>query len=432
MRSPVRALVLLALAACPGSDELPVSGSADPSIQFNVPPPEVLEGWPCPPFDVETSVDKVDDDDQDTMSDCQEEYLGSNPQSNDSDGDGVLDQFEVGDPGDAKDTDGDGIIDLLDTDDDDDGVPTKDEDLVSNGGNGNGDPRDDDWDIDGVANFADADDDDDGVSGRNRVAPLEGCPVCLHVPPVGTLWEDTDEDGDPTNDDLDGDGIPNRLDFDDDGDGALTIDEDLDRIPTRFDDIDFDCIPNWQDLDDDGDGFLTADEDWDNSGSIMDDDYDNDGVEDFQDVDEDGDNVRNLDDGIQIDTDGDGQPNYRDADDDNDGVITALEDVERYFIIEEMTTPTGTPTDPTTDCPALPAPPTPIPDAIGFVIDDDTDEDGIPNFLDADDDGDGCLTIDEDVNGNGAAFDDLGPNMVGEPPKPIPYFLDPSLVPCAN
>lgn len=49
----------------------------------------------------------------------------------------------------------------------------------------------------------------------------------------------------------------------------------------------------------------------------------------------------------------------------------------------------------------------------GYLIDDDTDGDGIPNFLDADDDGDGVLTIDEiiihpdgtiefpDSNGNG-------------------------------
>jgi len=42
--------------------------------------------------------------------------------------------------------------------------------------------------------------------------------------------------------------------------------------------------------------------------------------------------------------------------------------------------------------------------------DDDTDEDGIPNFMDNDDDGDGVLTKDEDRNGNGNLNDDDADN----------------------
>lgn len=38
--------------------------------------------------------------------------------------------------------------------------------------------------------------------------------------------------------------------------------------------------------------------------------------------------------------------------------------------------------------------------------DDDTDEDGIPNYLDEDDDGDGVLTKNEDADGNGSPLND--------------------------
>lgn len=38
--------------------------------------------------------------------------------------------------------------------------------------------------------------------------------------------------------------------------------------------------------------------------------------------------------------------------------------------------------------------------------DDDTDEDGIPNYLDEDDDGDGVLTKNEDTDGNGSVLND--------------------------
>jgi hypothetical protein len=40
------------------------------------------------------------------------------------------------------------------------------------------------------------------------------------------------------------------------------------------------------------------------------------------------------------------------------------------------------------------------------VLDDDTDEDGVPNYLDRDDDGDEILTIDEDADGDGDPTND--------------------------
>lgn len=52
------------------------------------------------------------------------------------------------------------------------------------------------------------------------------------------------------------------------------------------------------------------------------------------------------------------------------------------------------------------------------VFDDDTDDDGIANFIDVDDDGDGVLTRNEDIDGDGDPTNDIGMNG-------IPKYLDP-------
>lgn len=49
--------------------------------------------------------------------------------------------------------------------------------------------------------------------------------------------------------------------------------------------------------------------------------------------------------------------------------------------------------------------------------DDDTDGDGTPNYADTDDDGDGVLTINEDIDGDGDPTNDIGVNG-------IPKYLD--------
>lgn len=51
-------------------------------------------------------------------------------------------------------------------------------------------------------------------------------------------------------------------------------------------------------------------------------------------------------------------------------------------------------------------------------FDDDTDEDGFPNYVDGDDDGDGVLTRFEDIDGDGDPTNDIGANG-------IPKYLDP-------
>ncbi len=109
----------------------------------------------------------------------------------------------------------------------------------------------------------------------------------------------------------------------------------------------------------DGDGIANEDEDINNNGDLNDDD-----------------------------TDGDGIPNYLDSDDDGDTVET----------IDEIT-----------GIGAGVAP--------GYIY-IDTDGDTIENYLDNDDDGDGSLTIDEDYNNNGNPIDD---DTNG---NDIPDFLD--------
>ena len=111
--------------------------------------------------------------------------LGLSPYSDDSDGDGISDSQEIGDPTNATDSDGDGLINALDEDDDNDGLLSVDE--------GTGD-----LDGDGIPNFLDEDSDGDGE-----------------------LDSDENPGGDATLD-SDCDGYANFID-DEDGDGPCAI-----------------------------------------------------------------------------------------------------------------------------------------------------------------------------------------------------------------
>lgn len=102
------------------------------------------------------------DRDNDGISDDEEIRLGLNPDSADTDGDGLFDGAELG-PDRTKplDTDGDGRIDANDADDDDDGLPTRDELSYARASNST-----DDVDGDGRKNWLDTDADNDGVPDR--------------------------------------------------------------------------------------------------------------------------------------------------------------------------------------------------------------------------------------------------------------------------
>ncbi|MEN0063111.1 MAG: hypothetical protein AAGA48_13230 [Myxococcota bacterium] len=389
-------LVLSITIACGTTDENPVSEQADPLVDFpGLEPPVVLMGWPCPPFqETDSTEDRMDDDDLDGIVDCQEDIIGSNSDSADSDNDGVSDIDELGrlvrqddDQADADildevlDTDRDGIIDMLDDDDDNDTIPTIMEDAVP-AGDGDGSPLNDDFDADGTPNYLDDDDDDDLalVATEDLVGSGAACGGAT-----------TANDGNPMNDDFDCDGFPNWIDSDDDGDGAIGCEDSIPDGIIQFDpnpddgvfqsdDVDGDGALDPYDPDDDGDGVLTIDEDFNGNGNPCDDDLDEDGRADFIDLDEDGDDILTLDEDLNgnglvtdDDSDGDGLANYRDLDDDNDGVETE----------DELGLPNGD-----GDLPDQP---------VGV----DTDGDGIDDYLDIDDDNDGCPTILEDANQDG-------------------------------
>ncbi|MBT3725412.1 MAG: hypothetical protein HOM14_06745 [Gammaproteobacteria bacterium] len=161
------------------------------------------------------------DDDNDGISDIDENNLGTNPLSRDSDGDGAFDGLDIFplDASESSDFDSDGVGDNADQDDDNDGVPDQDDAFPT-------DPNESvDSDNDGIGNNAETDDDNDGLSDIE-----EGS--------IGTnpLLFDTDGDGISDSEDIfpldvnetldtDNDGVGNNADSDDDNDTFLDIND---------------------------------------------------------------------------------------------------------------------------------------------------------------------------------------------------------------
>lgn len=197
-----------------------------------------------------------------------------------------------------------------------------------------------------------------------------------------------DNDNNPSTNptDTDGDGIPDYLDIDSDNDGipdnveAQSISSYI--LPSLVD-------ANGNDLDDayEVDGNI----------GLIPVDSDDDGIPDYVDLDSDDDNVPDAIEGHDHDHDGIPDVEFIGSDKDNDGLDDGFEGetVIDIDVNDEMD-------DPNT---ALP----------------DTDSDGIPDFRDSDDDGDGIETMDEDLDGDGNyANDDSNDNG-------IPNYLDPDL-----
>ncbi len=197
-----------------------------------------------------------------------------------------------------------------------------------------------------------------------------------------------DNDNDPSTNptDTDGDGIPDYLDIDSDNDG----------IP---DNVEAQSISSYIPpslVDANGNGLDDAYE-VDGSIGLIPVDSDEDGIPDYVDLDSDDDNVPDAIEGHDHDHDGIPDVEFIGSDKDNDGLDDGFEGetVIDIDVNDEMD-------DPST---ALP----------------DTDSDGIPDFRDSDDDGDGIETIDEDLNGDGNyANDDSNENGT-------PNYLDPDL-----
>ncbi|MBE9559344.1 MAG: DUF11 domain-containing protein [Proteobacteria bacterium] len=278
--------------------------------------------------------------------------------SPDSDGDGVPDIIEItdgtdpNDPNDFKDSDGDGVPDLIEaaegTDPNDplsilDSDGDKVSDYIERGG---------DKDSDGI-----------GDEFESSVTDTDGNNIKDDL--------DTDADGDGATDsaegitDTDGDGIPDFLDAitggnpqggDSDADGIVDATECV-AYPACAD-SDGDSIPNYADNDDDNDSLLTSAE-LGAGGGINPDDSDGDSVFDYLEPN-------------NIDTDADTTFNHLDADDDGDSLSTFDElDANNDFIGDALNP-------------------------------DDLDNEGIPDYLDADN-GDGSGS---DIIGSGDSDND--------------------------
>ncbi len=318
------------------------------------------------------------------------DYLDPMFAPTDADGDGIIDIVEcdgIYPPDDScRDSDGDGVPDYLDSDDDNDGVPTRDEFEAPDPDDGDPD-NDHDADDDGVPNHLDLDADGDGIP---------------------DLWENGFREAD-----ADGDG---RVDspMDADGDGVLAPfdadDSDPDRgIEASPKDTDGTGAPDFLDLDADDDGLVDLVE----AGGT---DANGDGRLD-DDADTDGDGLGALvdpsDGGTPLpvpDTDGDDAADYQDLDSDDDGISDRIEGDDVDHDGRADTDPTGA------DVNANGIDDAWDPAFMGRVPGrQDTDEDGLPDYRDPDDDGDGVRTPYEAPGGDARDTDGDG----------VPDYLDP-------
>jgi gliding motility-associated-like protein len=397
------------------------------------------------------------------------------PSGTDADNDGLDDAYDVNDaavnptngttPGsypdvvnvggdrdwrEIADHDGDGITDANDIDDDNDGIL----DTTETAG---------DFDNDGIPNWFDLDSDNDGIPDV-----VEGGSPDTNNDGLVDNFTDTNNDGyddavaaasgnaGPPVTDADGDGHPDYLDLDSDNDGISDVveggspDTNNDGMVDNFTDVDNDGyddvvanasgnagppvpdsdgdgIADYHDLDSDNDGIADIVE----GGSP-----DNDGngtVDNFTDADGDGwdDNIENGNGsaGPSVpDTDNDGHPDYLDLDSDNDGIPDVMEggspDTNGDGLIDNFTDVDGNGWDDNVDNGnGNPGPDVP-----------DTDNDGTPDYLDLDSDGDGITDAFEgggsDTNGDGIidnftdvdgdGWDDNTNNGNGNAGPPVP------------
>jgi len=445
----------------------------------------------CAPYQKDTDADGVTDD----IDNC---VTTANADQADTDGDGVGDVCDNAPNtpnADQADTDGDGIPDAEDEDDDNDGVPDTEDDFPTDpnettdtDGDGQGDNADTDLDNDGVLNsvdncpstpnanqldtdgdgtgdVCDSDDDGDGYSDADEITcgsdsllasskPLDtdenGIPNCLDNDDDGDGYSDQDEITCGTNPlletssplDTDADGIPDCIDTDDDGDGVLDTEDAFPLDKDEWTDTDGDGIGNNADTDDDNDGQSDVDEiacgsdPLDNASLST--DFDQDGIPDCVDTDSDNDGVLDTSDAFPLDpsewtdTDLDGIGNNADEDDDNDGQSDYNELLCGSDPLKASSMASDIDGDTIPDCidedidgdgcintqDVFPRDPSECTDAdgdgLGDNIDIDSDNDGVPNTQDAfpldpnetkDSDGDG-IGDNTDTDDNNDGFDD--------------------------
>ncbi len=286
------------------------------------------------------------DADADALGNCLEISLGSNPSSNDSDGDGILDAVDG-----IIDTDGDATPNLLDLDSDNDGISDAIEGIVNTDGDANPNFMDTDSDADGKSDLSEGTGDVDGDGIANYIDPVDCITfstLTINGPSaVCTTTQNVTYSVTATNASTYAWTVPAGVSIITNNSNSIIVNF------TRFTSGTFTVVEsnggctgttfskNVQEnvADTDGDGLVDCDEviigtDPNNS------DTDEDGIADGQDgiVDSDGDATINAldtdsdNDGIldsieggSVDTDGDGNLNYIDLDSDDDGLTDLAE-----------------------------------------------------------------------------------------------------------
>jgi len=359
--------------------------------------------------EVTNSIPTLSYDSQDGVIDNEASYSASSasitPVDVDHDGDGIATSAEG-----SADADGDGVPNYLDTDSDDNGISDSSEGVLDN-------------DDDGTPDYRDTDDDNDGETDASEIIA----------------------DGGTVNTDTDGDGVDDYLDPDSDGDGVADGSEsalangDVDSESNDSDrDSDNDGIPDIYEfglgLCDDGSGVGIA-----NNGILEPDEVASCGVavcinaSDCDTNDNGAIEASEFVGGVLPDADGDGVPNAYDFDSDNDGLpdlyenllgqnSTTLGLINVADIVDTIDQGVGSTGDlfitgDTT--PGVSGELLIIGDSIGDedgVIENseilDTDNDGVPNYLDTDSDNDGLPDI---IENNRFSFDEVGfGNLDGE------------------
>jgi large repetitive protein len=292
----------------------------------------------------------------------------SNPMDTDSDNGGILDKYESDNAmnpnsaTDDKDSDGDGVPNFVDLDDDNDGV--------SDVAEGTGD-----IDGDGVPNSQDLDSDNDGINDvREAVA--------------SNVNNDTNNDG--------------RRDGTAGTNGVIGTA----ATPTNSDN---DIVPDMFDLDSDNDGLSDLSESGYTGANI---DINNNGVIDnVTETDLDGimapvdgaTTYGDLNDPMPLNSDSDINPNYRDVDSNNDGRFDNRESGS-WVLDGNNDGMIDSPIDADNDGIADNSGTDNAPGIFGGRPAVDSDNDGIPNYLDLDDDNDGISDATEgtvDTDGDG-------------------------------
>lgn len=301
-----------------------------------------------------------------------------------------------------EDTDYDGVIDAEDEDIDNDGITNIQEDLNLDGDN-DFTTNETDSDNDGIPNYKDLDSDNDGIA---------------DIIEAGAL--DSDGDGRvPVNEDetltfdFENDGLTDEFIVDTDFDGEADQAVDLliagaAQIP--YSDTDLDGIPNVIDIDSDGDGIPDVIEngkvDSDNDGHL---DYatlgspmtmlDSDGDGFADEVDTNDNSLQGTNDGAEyspvVNSDNDIYPNFLDIDSDGDGIVDIIEGMPTFDYL--IATNSDTDSDGLDDAYDGDDQTTiELNDGTGTVIvPTDTDQDGIPDYLDLDSDNDEFPDLEE-------------------------------------